>query len=216
MESKEFQLIPNEIIEAWISGEFYCGDVPSVSYEYLGVSLALRGWYTYEAKLSGQTILKGVAKIDFKDGTLFIGGMRIYSIKPGEGTLFWFSEFSHFLNENEIIWVYKIFHYDDGRRCYEHYLDEPSIKVAQRCFNQPQFGLGKDEWNHLLDRIRLNFYDDLKEVEADCERKKRQADRGLLHFFVKEKRAQYSQIYSQSHTGALIGGEACYTRICKL
>ena len=147
----------------------------------------------------------------------FIGGVRLYSNQAGERKhLFWMSEFSHFLNDNEIIWVYKIFNYDNSSRCFEHYLDEASLKVTRECFDKLQFGLGKDEWNNLLDRIRLNLYDDLREVEAECERTKGEIVRGLLHFFVKEKRAQYRQIYSPSHGGPLIGGEACYTRVSKL
>lgn len=217
MENKDFQLIPHRIIEAWINGEYYSGDVPSISYEYLGVSLALRGWYIYETKSQTETILKGVAKIDFRDGALFIGGVRLYTNKQTERYgLFWTSEFSHFLSANEVIWVYKIFSLEHRSPVFANYLNESSLKTVQRDFEQPNFGLSKSEWNPLLDRIRLCLYDDLREVESECERTNGIIDRGLLHFFVREKRAQYRQIYSPGHSGPLIGGEACYTKVYKL
>lgn len=216
MEGKNFQFIPTEIIEAWIRGEYYSGEVPSISYQYIGVSLALRGWYTYEVKPQDETIIKGVAKIDFKDGALFVGGMRLYSNRDNENSnLFWMSEFAHFLNENEIIWVYKIFNFKCGSHWLDQYLDKRSRSKAAKYFDQPNFGLNNAQWNRLLDRIRINFYDDLKHIEADCERRG-QIDRGLLHFFVKERRAQYGQIYSPSHSGPIIGGEACYSKVWRL
>ena len=217
MHGKDFQIIPPKIIEAWKSGEYYSGDVPSVSYEYLGVSLASRGWYVYEASNETETTLKGVAKIDFKDDSLFIGGLRLYTNKNTERAgLFWMSEFSHFLNANEVIWVYRIFDLANRSSVFENYLSEDSFETAQRNFAEPNFGLIAAEWNALLDRVRLHLYDDLEEVESECERTKGIVDKGLLHFFVKEGRAQYRQIYSPRHSGPLIGGEARYTKVYKL
>jgi hypothetical protein len=217
VESKDFQLIPNEIIEAWIRGEYYSGDLPSISYQYIGISLALRGWYVYETKLSTEPLFKGIVKIDFKDGELFIGGVRLYTnLEGGRPNLFWMSEFSHFLNENEIIWVYKIFNYDCDHHLFNRYLNETSLTAANHHRDKEHFSLDKDEWNSMLDRIRVHLYDDLKEIEAECGRKKGQIDKGLLHFFIRERRAQYRQIYLPEHTGPPIGGEATYTKVFKL
>ncbi len=216
MENKHFQLIPNEIIQAWIRGEYYSGDLPPVAYQYIGISLALRGWYIYEAKSSTETALKGIVKIDFKESELFIGGMRLYTNQKGSlCNLFWMSEFSHFLNENEIIWIYRIFNYDCSPEYFQRYLSNTSVEAAHQNFGKECFGLDNDEWNHMLDRIRTHLYDDLRDVEADCERKKGRVDKGFLHFFIKEKRAQYRQIFSPEHAGSLIGGDSYYTSVSK-
>jgi hypothetical protein len=216
MESKEFQLIPNEIIEAWIRGEYYSSDLPSLPYKYIGISLALRGWYIYEARSLKEKVLKGVVKIDFKGSELFVGGMRLYTNQAGRiCNLFWMSEFAHFLNENEIIWVYKIFNYDSGQPFFRRYLDDGRAESAKLHFDEDYFGLDRDAWNHMLDRIRTHLYEDLREVEADCERRECRIDKGLLHFFIREKRAQYRQIYSPEHTGVPIVGDSYYTRVSK-
>jgi len=217
MESNEYQLIPDAIVDAWLRGEYYSGDLPSIPYQYIGISLALRGWYIYEAQTETETKLKGISKIDFSEGSLSIGGIRLFTGQDGDKrNLFWVSEFSHFLNENEILWVYKIFNCDIGAEWLRAYISDSALSSTVEHFNEKCFGLAKEDWNQLLDRIRSSLFNDLRIIECDCEQRNMRVDRGLLHFFIKEKIAQYRQIYSPEYTGSLIAGEANYTRVIKL
>ena len=213
----DFDAVPTEIVEAWARGEYYGGDPAPPSYHYIGITLALRGWYVYEAKEQDQIVVKGIVKIDFRGAELFIGGLRLYSDQglPGRA-FFWVSEFANFLNENEVIWVYKVLASDVHAAWVNKYIDESTLRTAQANVKDLHFGLQPGAWNKLLDRIRINLYDDLEEVEANNDRQRAPLVRGLLHFWVRERRAQYRQIYSPEDTGPLIGGEAKYTRVSRL
>jgi hypothetical protein len=217
MNTNDFDAVPTQIIEAWARGEYYGGDPPSPSYNYIGITLALRGWYVYEAKEGDQVVVKGVVKIDFRGAELFIGGLRLYPNQGSPGrALFWVSEFANFLNENEVIWVYKVFASDAHTAWSSKYIDPIALNTAQSNVADLHFGLQSSAWNQLLDRIRTDLYDDLEEVQANNDRIRAPIVRGLLHFWVRERRAQYRQIYSPEDTGPLIGGEAIYTRVSKL
>src|SRR5437879_4273302 len=111
MSSQGFHPIPPDIIEAWAKGEYYVGDIPSISYTRLGTALFLRGWYTYQHVDEDKERFGGVVKIDIKGSFLFMGGIRLHN-SESKTTVFWRSEASHFVSDNEIIWFYSIFNCD--------------------------------------------------------------------------------------------------------
>ncbi|MCH7519372.1 MAG: hypothetical protein IH964_10160 [Candidatus Dadabacteria bacterium] len=196
MVTKDFQVIPNEIINLWLRGEYYSGDILPISYQYIGISIALRGWYTYKADIfyreEGKyeirdSVIQGVAKIDIKDKSLFVGGVRLLSQNKPQ-FLFWRSEFSHFLNEKEIISYYKIFYYDVDKMLLDKgYIDNSFVKSIKPLNESSNFGLSIDQWNRLLCALRNSFDDDIETVEAECYRKEEKCViKGILHFSIKE------------------------------
>ena len=97
------QIIPTDIIEAWAKGEYFLGDVPSLAYTRLGTALFLRSWYTYNDPHD----LAGIAKIDIKGPVLFMGGIRLLD-KQTRTAVFWQTEVSHFLDDEEILWFHTV------------------------------------------------------------------------------------------------------------
>lgn len=108
MSSRGFHPIPSDIIEAWAKGSYYVGDIPSISYTRLGIALFLRGWYTYLQAEQDKERFGGVVKIDIKGPFLIMGGIRVRD-SEGRTAVFWKSEASHFVSDNEIIWFYPVF-----------------------------------------------------------------------------------------------------------
>lgn len=214
MESKDFQYIPTDIIDAWAKGDYYSGDIPSVSYKRLGIALSLRGWYTYESLNPKDPKFRGVAKIDLKGPSLFMGGIRLYNSTGKKDIVFWRSEFSHFLSDNEIIWFYYIFNHRDPEVIKYYLTDEEWLQNMGQYFAEPRFGLTDQAWNNLLDSIRGRFEDDIAQVEARCSED--QTDKVLLHYYVKEQKAQYRQIFAEEASDQKsIAGSSRYIKVCK-
>ena len=213
MDSKDFQYIPTDIIDNWAKGDYYSGDIPSISYKRLGIALSLRGWYTYEGLTTKDPKFRGVAKIDLKGPSLFMGGIRLYSNPGKKDIVFWRSEFSHFLSDNEIIWFYYIFNYRDPEVT-KHYFSDEWLGNMNNFFAEPQFGLSDQAWNNLLDGIRNRFDDDIAGVEARCSES--QKDKVLLHYYIREQKAQYRQIFSEEALDhKSIAGSSQYIRVYK-
>lgn len=142
-----FQVIPTEIFEAWAKGEYYVGDIPSISYTRLGTALYLRGWYTYENESGSKDTLSGVARIDIRGPFLSLGGIRLRE-DDKRVAVFWKTEASHFVSDNEIIWFHRVFNAKVADELLATYL--PHGWLDQRGpFPPDRFGLDKDQWNHL-------------------------------------------------------------------
>src|SRR4028118_1396250 len=72
-------LIPLEVIESWLKGEYLVGITQSTGYQYIGWSLLLRGFYEYRNNIGNEIAHGGYSYIDLKDGDLYFAGVRIYS-----------------------------------------------------------------------------------------------------------------------------------------
>ena len=95
-------LIPLEVIESWLRGEYLVGITQSTGYQYIGWSLMLRGFYEYRNNIDGEIAHWGYSYIDLKDGDLHFAGVRIYSGERwGLGKyyhpIYWRSIFSKFV-----------------------------------------------------------------------------------------------------------------------
>lgn len=95
-------LIPHEVIESWLKGEYLLGLTQSTGYRYVGWSLLLRGFYEYSNRVGGEVVHWGYCYIDLKDGDLYYAGVRINSGKPWEleennHPIYWRSLFSKFV-----------------------------------------------------------------------------------------------------------------------
>ncbi len=100
-----FDLVPEEIIESWIRGEYLLGASRNVGYEYIGWSLFARGFYQYEVTSVGGSegqedkFSQGYCIIDLRDGELSLWGIRTEAFHEQERqeyleTGFFQSEFS--------------------------------------------------------------------------------------------------------------------------
>ena len=95
-------LIPMEVIESWLKGEYLVGVTQSTDYQYIGWSLLLRGFYEYRNHVKGKMTHWGYCYIDLKDGDLFYAGVRINSSEQWEfekynHPIYWHSVFSKFV-----------------------------------------------------------------------------------------------------------------------
>lgn len=73
-------IIPREVVESWLRGEYLIGDRESFGYEYIGWSLMLRGFYCYETKdKSSRRTHWGYCFIDLKDRELEYAGVRLWT-----------------------------------------------------------------------------------------------------------------------------------------
>lgn len=193
-------VIPTEIIEAWAKGEYQLGDIPSLAYSQLGTALFLRSWYTYQ---DTDKRLDGIAKIDIKGPFLLIGGIRLIDNNL-PSIVFWTSEVSHFVSENEIIWFHLVFRQDDAnvKALQEKYI--PKREVIDASAEGPaRFGLTQDAWDALLDRLRTNFDTDVEQLRERVDQAS--IDRGMLRFPIKPQDGVHLCTYYQFYTKA--GGE---------
>lgn len=95
-------LIPIEVIESWLKGEYLVGVTQSTDYQYIGWSLLLRGFYEYRNHVQGKITHWGYCYIDLKDGDLYYSGVRINSSEQWEfetynHPIYWHSVFSKFV-----------------------------------------------------------------------------------------------------------------------
>jgi hypothetical protein len=95
-------LIPHEVIESWLKGEYLLGLTQSTGYRYVGWSLLLRGFYEYHNDINGEVVHWGYCYIDLKDGDLYYAGVRVNSGKPwkldeNNHPIYWRSLFSKFV-----------------------------------------------------------------------------------------------------------------------
>lgn len=172
MDTKGFQLIPADVIKAWSRGEYYVGDIPSISYRHLGIALLLRGWYVYaDSDTNSREHWAGVAKVDIRGSTLSMGGIRLF----GTDRTFWTTEHSHIRDDEEIVWFYSGFHCKPDDATFLKYV--PSGTNLDRSLPD-SFGMNKDAWENLLGKLATDFDDDIArmrrsyEQEAELEKKK--------------------------------------------
>jgi hypothetical protein len=95
-------LIPLEVIESWLKGEYLVGITQSTGYQYIGWSLLLRGFYEYKNNVEGEIVHWGYCYIDLKDGDLYYAGVRINSgqkwgLAEYNHPIYWRSVFSKFV-----------------------------------------------------------------------------------------------------------------------
>jgi len=188
MDRNAFQLIPTDVIKAWSQGEYYVGDIPSISYRHLGIALWLRGWYTYVDKTNvrGRKHWSGIAKVDIKGSVLSMGGVRLF----GTDAVFWRTEHSFIQDEREIIWFYSGFNCDSPTRLSA--IRAKYFKKWKLDLDLPHkcFGLKRDEWGELLMALATAFDDDVEVIaqtratENQKTDKPLQKDLGMLRFSV--------------------------------
>lgn len=203
MDSTGFQLIPVDVIKAWAKGDYYIGDIPSISYRHLGIALLLRGWYTYVDTSTDPDRKKwaGVAKVDIKGSVLSMGGVRLF----GDHAVFWRTEHSYIQNDKEIIWFYSGFNCDhppppllpDIRKKYFEQ-DASRLDVSQE-----RLGMDPNCWKRLLGSLASDFDEDVERIararsdevaeriaqatsgeEKELQKKNLYRDLGMLRFSV--------------------------------
>lgn len=218
--SNEFHVVPTDIIEAWAKGEYYVGEIPSISYTRLGTALFLRGWYTYENEPSDPNKLAGVAKIDIKGPFLLTGGIRL--IEAGSPTCaFWHTEASHFLDDDdEVIWFHSVLNVDFGDPIAaeirsKYVTASPSANPSA----DDRLGMPPDAWNNLLDKLRTDFDADIQRLRERCTSAK--IDHGMLRFKTRagggHHRCEYYQFYQPNSGGrTLITGASLFKKAAKV
>lgn len=183
MEGKGFPLIPADIVKAWSRGEYHVGDVPSISYQHLGVALLLRGWYTYvdETQTGPAKKWAGIAKVDIKGSVLSMGGIRLFDKYP----IFWRTEHSY-IQDNQIIWFYSGFNSApvETRDLREKYFS----KEWQLKKHSKHFGIPDADWDSLLLKLANDFDEDVERVFRHCDAANK--DSGMLRFstYLEEKK----------------------------
>lgn len=188
MDRNAFQLIPTDVIKAWSQGEYYVGDIPSISYRQLGIALWLRGWYTYVDKtdVKDRKHWSGIAKVDIKGSVLSMGGVRLF----GTDAVFWRTEHSFIQNEKEIIWFYSGFNCDSPSRLPA--IRDKYFKKWKLDLKAPdkRFGLKREQWGELLMALATEFDEDVETIaqtratENQKSAKPLQKDLGMLRFSV--------------------------------
>jgi hypothetical protein len=217
-DGERFQLIPTEVIEAWAKGEYYSGDAASLSYRQLGAALSLRGWYTYEKCEDNDPDFRGVAKIELKGQSILFGGIRLCGPleegkeEEGEEAVkairFWRSQYSYFYSENEIVWVYNVYHsIPDG--VLAHYINLETFTDVRQHGAESRFGFGEEAWGKLLRRLRGSFESDMRLVEEGCPEDK--VDKVLLHYNIDTQRGEYRALYQPGAKN--VAGMTCFKRV---
>jgi hypothetical protein len=221
MSSQGFHPIPPDIIEAWAKGEYYVGDIPSISYTRLGTALFLRGWYTYQHADQDRERFGGVVKIDIKGSFLLMGGIRLHDSKS-RTTVFWRSEASHFLSNNEIIWFYSIFNCDlTGKEAdvRAKYVSDSWLQQTEYSSPENHFSMSVEEWNNLLDKLRTDFDSDIERIQKSCPAE--QIDEGMLRYdLVPDEQNRHQTTYYQFYSApgkerALLRGAAYFVKTSK-
>lgn len=192
MDPNAFQLIPTDVIKAWAKGDYYVGDIPSISYRHLGIALLLRGWYTYVdiTKDGTHEDWAGVAKVDIKGSVLSMGGVRLF----GPNAVFWRTEHSYIQDAQEIVWFYSGFKCDTAplTDISDKYFKNSTLKL-----DAPgnRFGMDPERWKDLLRTLATEFDDDIgriakissvaeKEPQKNGHGKDMEKDLGMLRFRV--------------------------------
>jgi len=178
MESKGFQLIPTEVIKAWTQGEYYVGDIPSISYRHLGNALLLRGWYTYVDENESRADWAGVARVDIKGPVLSMGGIRLF----GDHIVFWRTVDSY-VRDDKIIWFYKGYNCalpESANGLSDKYLKKDQQRDSK--IPHERFGLSDEDWKGLLGNLATDFDVDVEETKRLCPPEK--IDHGMLEFGV--------------------------------
>jgi hypothetical protein len=211
-----FQVIPTEVFEAWTKGEYYVGDIPSISYTRLGTALYLRGWYTYENEPGSEKTLSGVAKIDIRGAFLSMGGIRLLQ-QDKRAAVFWKTEASHFVGDDEVLWFYTVLNANIDATLLAAYLPHWWLKEDMPTPRTRHYGLNDDEWGILLDRLRTGFDLDAERIQQQCS--PAQIDHGMIRFDIKPHadahRSEYYQFYFDGSTRDLIKGVALFKRASK-
>jgi hypothetical protein len=176
MESKGFQLIPTEVIKAWTQGEYYVGEIPSISYHHLGNALLLRGWYTYVDENEERANWAGVARVDIKGPVLSMGGLRLF----GDHMVFWITVDSY-VRDDKIIWFYKGYNCppESANGLFDKYLKQDRPRDSK--IPDKRFGLEEEDWRSLLVNLATNFDVDVEEAKRLCQGN---IDNGVLEFGV--------------------------------
>jgi hypothetical protein len=191
------QIIPTDIIEAWAKGEYFLGDVPSLSYSRLGTALFLRSWYTYQDRNE----LAGVAKIDIKGPVLLMGGIRLLE-KGKRCAVFWQTEVSHFVDDTEILWFHAVLDLDaspDFKSTAADYVTDEWLKGKGKVSVEKQFGMKPAVWNQLLDRLYATFDTDVARLRQICPPER--IDHGMLRFpIATDAQGRHSCEYYQFYT----------------
>jgi hypothetical protein len=188
MDHNAFQLIPTDVIKAWSKGEYYVGDIPSISYRHLGIALLMRGWYTYVDTSGDPTreTWSGVAKVDIKGSVLAMGGVRLF----GREAVFWRTEHSFIQDESEIIWFYSGFSCDSPTaltNIRSKYIQNWTLDLHKP---ETQFGMDAEQWAGLLKTLATSFDEDVELIAQTraAEKLKTQQplkrDLGMLRFRV--------------------------------
>lgn len=175
MDRKGFQLIPTEVIKAWTQGEYYVGDIPSISYHHLGNALLLRGWYTYVDEDASRPDWAGVAKVDISGPVLSMGGLRLF----GDHMVFWRTVDSY-VRDDKILWFYKGYNCapDSANGLFDKYLKKDRRPPGSRNPHE-RFGLEDEDWRGLLVNLATNFDVDVEEAKRLCQGN---IDNGMLEF----------------------------------
>lgn len=175
MDGKGFPLIPADIVKAWSRGEYYVGDIPSISYRHLGIALLLRGWYIYADKeRTERKKWGGLAKVDINGSVLSMAGVRLFDSKP----VFWKTEHSYIRNEKEVIWFYSGFDCEVPERLREKY----SNKAWQLKETEKRFGLQPEQWHEFLRNVGSDLDADVDRIKGSCG--ENNIDHGMLRFNV--------------------------------
>jgi len=132
-------LIPLEVIESWLKGEYLVGITQSTGYQYIGWSLLLRGFYEYRNTIGNEIAHWGYSYIDLKDGDLYFAGVRIYSgerwgLGKFNHPIYWRSVFSKFveLDSEEIPRLY----FGYIAHLFEYKPESPPGDVSYREYSQ--------------------------------------------------------------------------------
>lgn len=175
MNGQGFPLIPADIVKAWSKGEYYVGDIPSISYRHLGIALLLRGWYIYADKdRTNRKKWGGLAKVDINGSVLSMVGVRLFDSK----LVFWKTEHSYIRDEKEVIWFYSGFDCEVPQEIQEKYLDSKWRLREQ----EKRFGLKPESWQGLLKRMASDLDGDADRLKGVCG--EGNMDHGMLRFNV--------------------------------
>ena len=203
-----FYRIPEEVIKAWERGDYFTGGVPSLAYKHLGVALRLRGLYTYE-KETGEDY-RGIARIELAGGLdLVMAGIRFW-LNDKSDVKFWKTEFSHFLDENKIIWTYQLF---DCASAKELWASAGIKSPAPKGRKSATLGFRPEDWQRLQEfLLKDEFETELRAAKTRCTA----ADQILtimLHFEI-QKNGEIVALYRELRKGKEdIAGDTRFKRI---
>lgn len=153
-------IIPTEVIDSWLKGEYLVGVTQSIGYQYLGLSLLLRGLYRYKCQVGDYIPHWGYCYIDVKDEDLVFAGVRIHtrSGKPevvnSLHPLYWRSIFSKFISNQGEEYPHIYFAYlshtipdDEGNSYLGHY--QALVESRLTVYQEKGLRAIDDFWNNI-------------------------------------------------------------------
>ncbi len=127
------------------------------------------------------------------------------------------------VSDNEIIWFYSIFNCNfkgETAGILAKYLDGSWLAGKGRSSPENRFGMSREQWNRILDKLRTDFDSDIEQIQKNCS--PQEIDEGMLRYRLlpdKKKRhlCTYYQFYSaRGRERDLLKGSAFFRKTFKL